>query len=84
VTINEVSSKALIQGIRNEVAISAGSACTTTIMEPSHVLLSIGLSKEQTLQTIRIGLGRYNTQDEVDFAADIIARNACRIRKLQP
>lgn len=61
-------SKAIINTISNEVALSAGSACTTQSTEPSHVLLSLGLSESQAHSSIRLGFGRFNTLDEIDFA----------------
>jgi len=54
--------------ISKEIAISAGSACTTEMVEPSHVLLGLGLDEETTHQAIRIGLGRFNTMEEIDFS----------------
>jgi len=62
-----IESKAIINSVSKEVAISAGSACTTQIVEPSHVLLSLGLNEEQTHSSIRIGCGRFNQEYEIDF-----------------
>ena len=56
-----------------ELAISTGSACTSGAPEPSHVLLAIGLRRDEASSTIRIGVGRFNTEDEIDRAADAIA-----------
>ena len=59
-----ISNEALIAGVP-EIAISTGSACTTSIIEPSHVLLSIGLSREDAYSSIRFGIGRFNTKEEI-------------------
>ncbi|MBC6440400.1 MAG: aminotransferase class V-fold PLP-dependent enzyme [Rhodospirillales bacterium] len=63
-----------------DLAFSTGSACTSAVVEPSHVLRGIGLSDEEAASSVRIGLGRFTTADEVDFAADHLAEaiHACR------
>lgn len=61
-TIPGVEAKALIHALKSKLSFSAGSACSTTKVEPSHVLKAIGLSDDETFQTIRLGLGR-STQD---------------------
>ncbi len=63
-----IEGKAVINSVSDRVAISAGSACTTQTVEPSHVLLALGLSEEQAHQSIRFGLGRFTTGEEVEFA----------------
>ena len=63
-----IESKAIINSVSKKIAISAGSACTTQIVEPSHVLLGIGLSEEISHSSIRFGLGRFNKEEEVNFA----------------
>lgn len=68
-----VESKAVINSVSNRIAISAGSACTTQTVEPSHVLLAMGFSEERAHSSIRIGLGRFNTEEEIDFARHEIA-----------
>lgn len=64
---NGIESKAIINSISKKIAISAGSACTTQIVEPSHVLIAIGLKEEQAHFAIRFGLGRFTTQEEIQF-----------------
>ena len=63
-----IESKAIINSISKKIAISAGSACTTQLVEPSHVLLALGLEEEQTHSAIRIGCGRFNTDEEIEIA----------------
>ena len=67
-----VQSKSIINTVSKKLAISAGSACTTDLVEPSHVLLALGLSKNQAHNAIRIGCNRYNTDEEIDFAINEI------------
>ena len=77
VTFPGVEGKAIINSVSKKIAISAGSACTTETVEPSHVLLALGLGEEEVHSSIRIGMGRFNTADEIDFAVDAVAK-ACR------
>jgi len=62
-----IESKAIINSVSKKIAISAGSACTTQIVEPSHVLLALGLDEDTTHYAIRIGIGRNNTKHEIQF-----------------
>ena len=62
----------MINSVSKMVAISVGSACTTQTVEPSHVLLALGLSEDQVHQSIRLGLGRFTTAEEVEFATRTI------------
>ncbi len=62
-----IESKAIINSISKEIAISAGSACTTQMVEPSHVLLAIGLDETSSHSAIRFGLGRFNQKEEIEF-----------------
>jgi cysteine desulfurase len=64
-----------------DLAVSAGSACTSASVEPSHVLRGIGLTKEEAHESIRFGLGRFTTEEEVDWAADAVAAAVARVRK---
>ena len=67
-----VQSKSIINTVSKKIAISAGSACTTDLVEPSHVLLALGLTEDQAHNAIRIGCNRFNTDDEINFAIDEI------------
>lgn len=66
------------------VAVSSGSACTSGSLEPSHVVLAIGVPIEHAHGTIRFSLGRFNTQAEVDYVADILPEIVEKIRKMSP
>ena len=68
IRFNGIQSKSIINTVSKKVAISAGSACTAQIVEPSHVLLALGLSEEQAHSSVRIGCGRFNTDDEINLA----------------
>ena len=66
------------------VAVSSGSACTSGSLEPSHVVLAVGVPMEHAHGTIRFSLGRFNTQQEVDYVADILPEIVEKIRSMSP
>ncbi|MCV0411379.1 cysteine desulfurase family protein [Nitrosarchaeum sp.] len=72
VRFDGIDGKAIINSVSKKLAISAGSACTTQFVEPSHVLLALGLTEDQAHSSIRIGCGRFNTDEEIGIAADEI------------
>jgi cysteine desulfurase len=76
-----VEGDALLMGI-SDVAVSSGSACTSATLEPSHVLRSLGVSEELAHSSIRFGLGRFNTEKEVDYVADRVVETVKRLREL--
>jgi cysteine desulfurase len=73
-----VPADALIAAVP-EVSVSTGSACTSAAVEPSYVLQAIGMAPEGAAETVRIGLGRFTTETEVDFAAERLIAAARRI-----
>lgn len=81
VSFADVDGEALMMSMR-EVAVSSGSACTSANPEPSHVLRALGLSEDQTRASLRYGLGRFNTAEEVEFAIQRTAGAVRRLRKL--
>jgi cysteine desulfurase len=64
------------------VALSTGSACTSATVEPSHVLQALGLSRQKAQSSVRFGLGRFNTGEEVDYASAKVMEAVRRIREL--
>jgi cysteine desulfurase len=76
-----VEAEALLMGLP-ELALSTGSACTSATPEPSHVLRALGLGKERALSAVRFGLGRFNTRDEIDLAAERVVVEVRRLRAL--
>ncbi len=78
-----VESKAIINSVSSKIAISAGSACTTQVVEPSHVLLALGFDEERVHSSIRIGLGRFNTEDEIFYAKNEIVNVVENLSKIR-
>ena len=66
------------------IAVSSGSACTSATLEPSYVLKALGVGDELAHTSIRFGLGRFNTQEEVDEVADLVISEVRRLRDLSP
>ena len=76
-----VSGEALMISLKT-IAVSSGSACTSANPEPSHVLRAIGLSEDLTRASLRFGIGRFNTEEEIDYAVAAVAENVHRLRRL--
>jgi cysteine desulfurase len=78
-----VEGEGLMMGIK-DLAVSSGSACTSASLEPSYVLRALGVDEELAHTSLRIGLGRFTTEEEVDYAVDRIAREVTRLRSISP
>jgi cysteine desulfurase len=78
-----VEGESLLMGI-NDVAVSSGSACTSATLEPSYVLKALGAGDDLAHSSIRFGLGRFNTQEEVDYVAAKVTEVVRRLRELSP
>jgi len=76
-----VQGEALMMSMR-DIAVSSGSACTSANPEPSHVLRAIGQTEDLILASLRFGIGRFNTEEEIDFAAASVIDNVRRLRQL--
>src|SRR5690606_32954771 len=78
-----VEGEGLMMAIK-DVAVSSGSACTSASLEPSYVLRAMGLDEELAHSSIRFGLGRFNTEREVDFVADLVVSKVEKLREMSP
>ena len=83
VSFNFVEGESLIMAIK-DIAVSSGSACTSASLEPSYVLRALGRSDELAHSSLRITLGRFTTQEEVDYAAKLIKGKVAKLRDLSP
>ena len=82
VSFTNVDGEALMMSMR-DLAVSSGSACSSTNPEPSHVLRAIGRNDDMTRASLRFGLGRFNTEEQVDFAIDLVTQSVRRLRALK-
>ncbi|HEY6446526.1 MAG TPA: IscS subfamily cysteine desulfurase [Acidobacteriaceae bacterium] len=82
-TFEHVDSESLMMGLR-DVALSSGSACTSAAIAPSHVLHALGLDDEAAHSSLRFGIGRFNTEEEIDFVAERVIDVVRKLRELSP
>ena len=78
-----VEGESLLMALKN-IAVSSGSACTSASLEPSYVLRALGVEDELAHTSIRFGIGRFTTVEEIDFAVDLIAKHVTRLREMSP
>jgi cysteine desulfurase len=78
-----VEGESLLMGI-NDIAVSSGSACTSATLEPSYVLKALGAGDDLAHSSIRFGIGRFNTEEEVDYVADKVIDVVTKLRELSP
>jgi cysteine desulfurase len=78
-----VEGEAMMMAIK-DVAVSSGSACTSASLEPSYVLRALGVGDELAHSSIRFGLGRFNTEEEVDYVADLVIKKVKHLREMSP
>lgn len=83
VSFNFVEGESLIMGLKG-VAVSSGSACTSASLEPSYVLRALGRNDELAHSSLRITIGRFTTEEEIDYAIESIRQNVSKLRELSP
>ena len=83
VSFNFVEGESLIMGMK-ELAVSSGSACTSASLEPSYVLRALGRNDELAHSSIRFTLGRFTTQEDIDFAVKLIKERIGKLREMSP
>ena len=82
-SFNYVEGESLIMGIKG-MAVSSGSACTSASLEPSYVLRALGRSDELAHSSLRMTIGRWTTEAEIDYAIETIKANVEKLRELSP
>jgi cysteine desulfurase len=82
IAIPSIESRPLLVQLKNDVALSTGSACTTAKVEPPHVILALGYNEERAHCSVRFGLGRENTEDDVDFVVNRVTLAVKHLRRL--
>ncbi|CAN5752500.1 IscS subfamily cysteine desulfurase [soil metagenome] len=83
VSFNYVEGESLIMAIK-DIAVSSGSACTSASLEPSYVLRALGRSDELAHSSIRFTIGRFTTEDDIDFTIDLLKTKVAKLRELSP
>ncbi len=83
ISFNYVEGESLIMGIKG-LAVSSGSACTSASLEPSYVLRALGRSDELAHSSLRMTIGRFTTEEEIDYAVETIKVNVAKLRDLSP
>ncbi len=78
-----VEGESLLMALK-DIAVSSGSACTSASLEPSYVLRALGISEELAHTSLRFGIGKFTTKEEIDIAIDLIVENVNRLRELSP
>ncbi len=78
-----VEGEALMMAMK-DVAVSSGSACTSASLEPSYVLRAMGVSEDLAHSSIRFGLGRFNTEEEVDYVVRLVVEKVKKLREMSP
>ena len=78
-----VEGEAMLMALK-DVAVSSGSACTSSSLEPSYVLRALGVEEEMAHTSIRFGIGRFNTDEEIDYVIDLVARKVDKLREMSP
>lgn len=78
-----VEGESLLMALKN-IAISSGSACTSASLEPSYVLRALGVDDELAHSSLRFGIGRFTTEEEVDFVLNLLEKHVSRLREMSP
>jgi cysteine desulfurase len=78
-----VEGEGLMMGFK-EICVSSGSACTSASLEPSYVLKALGVGDELAHSSIRFGIGRFTTQEEIDYTANVVVRAVSKLREMSP
>jgi len=83
ISFTYVEGESLLMAIK-DCAVSSGSACTSASLEPSYVLRALGVDEENAHSSIRIGIGRFTTEDEIDFAIEKLSSSVKKLRDMSP
>lgn len=84
ISFKYVEGESLMMGFNQNIALSSGSACTSASLEPSYVLKALGLGDDLAHSSLRFGLGRYTTEDQIDYTIEQVTKTVNRLRELSP
>lgn len=84
ISFKNLESEGLIMGFNKNIAVSSGAACSSASLEPSYVLKALGLSDDLAQSSIRFGLGRFTTEEEIDYTVEQVSSTVVRLREMSP
>ena len=84
ISFKYVEGEGLLMGFNKEIALSSGSACTSASLEPSYVLKALGLGDDLAHSSLRFGLGRYTTEEQIDYTIGQVAKTVIKLREMSP
>jgi cysteine desulfurase len=82
ISFKNIDGDALMTGINKQIAVSSGAACTSASMEPSYVLKALGLNDELAHSSLRFSLGRFTTEEEIDFVIEQVRKTVIKLREI--
>ena len=83
ISFNFVEGESMLMALK-DIAVSSGSACTSASLEPSYVLHSMGVTDDAAHSSLRFGVGRFNTEEEIDYVADLVIEKVNKLREMSP
>ena len=84
ISFKYVEGEGLLMGFNKDIAVSSGSACTSASLEPSYVLKALGLGDDLAHSSLRFGLGRFTTEDQIDYTVEAVTRTVNKLREMSP
>ena len=84
ISFKYVEGEGLMMGFNKNIALSSGSACTSASLEPSYVLKALGLGDDLAHSSLRFGLGRFTTEDQIDYTVKAISETVLKLREMSP